>query len=50
MIYYNEDMLPQDQRRVYNDITSSIVSIPCRYSLTKAEVKKITTALKAWYV
>jgi dTDP-4-amino-4,6-dideoxygalactose transaminase len=50
MVYYNEDMLPLSQRRVYKDITSSIVSIPCRYSLTNREVKKITTALKAWYV
>ncbi|MFZ2024897.1 MAG: DegT/DnrJ/EryC1/StrS family aminotransferase [Microgenomates group bacterium] len=50
MVYYNEDMLPVRQRNAYKDITSSIVSIPCRYSLTTKEVKKITFALKAWYV
>ena len=50
LVYYNDDILPENQRHIYRDITSSIVSIPCRYNLTKPEVNKVKKALQRWYV
>ena len=49
MVYYDESVLPEEQRPHYADITNHIVAIPCRYSLTPQEVTTIKEALKGWF-
>lgn len=46
MIYYNQDILPQNERSKYTDITGHVVSIPCRWNLTKEEILRIKSGLK----
>jgi dTDP-4-amino-4,6-dideoxygalactose transaminase len=48
-IYYSELSIPVDQRRLYADISSSIVAIPCRWNLSGEEVKRIRQALREWF-
>lgn len=48
-IYLGEEILPNDQRRLFADITSSIVAIPCRWNLNGDEVRKIRQALREWF-
>ncbi len=48
-LYYSEVSLPPDQRRIYADLSSSIVAIPCRWNLTGDEVKRIRQALREWF-
>jgi UDP-2-acetamido-2-deoxy-ribo-hexuluronate aminotransferase len=48
-VSYGEEVLPADQRRLYSDITSSIVSLPCRWNLTGDEVRRIRGALREWF-
>lgn len=49
LVYYGEEMLPKQERPKYTDLTSSIVSIPCRWNLTTNEIKRIKEALKGWF-
>lgn len=48
-IYYNSDILPEDMRKGYLDITDRIVAIPCRHNLSDDEVKTIRNSLKEWF-
>jgi len=48
-IHYGEEVLPADQRRLYSDLTSSIVSIPCSWSLSGDEVRRVRQALREWF-
>jgi len=50
MIYYGEEVLPKNERPNYNDLTSSIVAIPCRWNLTGKERSRIINALKKWFL
>lgn len=49
MVYYSEEVLPLDQRRLYADLTSSIVSVPCRWNMTGDEVRRVRQALREWF-
>lgn len=48
-VYYDQDVLPLDQRKRYKDLTSSLVCVPCRWNLTSKEISWIKTALKEWF-
>lgn len=48
-VYYGEEVLPADQRRLYSDLTSSIVSIPCAWTLSGDEVRRVRQALREWF-
>lgn len=48
-VYYNQNILPLDQRANYKELTSSVVCIPCRWNLTSKEVSYIKVALKEWF-
>lgn len=48
-VYYNSDILPKTERNRYKDITSSIVSVPCRWNLNRREVNHIKSCLKEWF-
>lgn len=50
VVYYGDDILPQNQRSKYKDLTSSIVAIPCRWNLTNEEKSRIKSALKKWFI
>ena len=50
MIYYNDYILPVKERPSYQDVTSKIVAIPCRWNLTNEQVKRVKRALKSWYI
>lgn len=50
MVYYNDDILPVGERAKYSDLTSSIVTIPCRWNLTNREISRIKDALMGWFV
>lgn len=49
LIYYDEDVLPERERPKYKKLTSTIVTIPCRWNLTTNEIKRIKMALKGWF-
>lgn len=49
MVYYNEDILPNKEKLKYQDLTSQIVAIPCRWNLKISEVRRIKKALKGWF-
>jgi dTDP-4-amino-4,6-dideoxygalactose transaminase len=49
LIYYGDDILPEQERPKYKDLTSAIVAIPCRWNLTANEIKRIKEALKGWF-
>lgn len=49
LVYYSEKILPKDQRPYYRDVTSAIVAIPCRWNLTRSEIRRITYALQGWF-
>lgn len=48
-VYYDKDILPEKERQKYEELTSRIVAIPCRWNLTDAEIKKIKKALQGWF-
>lgn len=49
MVYYDAPMLPAAERPKYLDITSRVVAIPCRWSLTSQEITRIKEALESWF-
>lgn len=49
IIHFDEQVLPSDQRRLYSDLTSSIVAIPCRWNMTGDEVRRVRQALREWF-
>lgn len=49
-VYYDNDVLPVSVRDEYEDITSSIVSIPCRWNLTMNEISTIRKALEEFFI
>lgn len=49
MIHFGEEILPSDQHRLYSDLTTSIVSIPCRWNMTGDEVRRVRQALREWF-
>jgi len=49
IVYYGPDILPSTEREKYNDLTSRIVAIPCRWNLTDSEIKRIKLALSEWF-
>lgn len=49
-VYYDNDVLPVSEKDEYIDITSSIVSIPCRWNLTKNEISTIKKALEEYFI
>lgn len=50
MVYYDKNVLPKKLVNLYDDITNHIVSIPCRWNLSKGEIKIIKEALKEWFI
>lgn len=48
-VYYGDEVLPKKVRFKYLDITTRIVSVPCRWNLSTGETKRIKTALKEWF-
>jgi dTDP-4-amino-4,6-dideoxygalactose transaminase len=48
-VYYGEEVLPADQRRLYADLTSSIISIPCRWNMSGDEVRRVRQGLREWF-
>ena len=49
-VYYDNDVLPVSERDGYKDITSAIVSIPCRWNLTENEISTIKKALEEFFL
>ena len=50
MVYYGDEILPKSQKKTYQDLTSSIVAIPCRWNLKSGEIRRIKDALKNWFI
>lgn len=50
LVYYGDEVLPVSERKKYKDLVSSIVAIPCRWNLTSNEIRRITAALKSWFI
>lgn len=48
-VHYGEQSLPADQRRLYADLTTSIVSIPCRWNMGGDEVRRVRQGLREWF-
>lgn len=48
-VYYDQKVLPLDQREYYKDLTSSLVCVPCRWNLSPKETSRIRAALKEWF-
>lgn len=49
LIYYDDDILPKQERGKYKDLTSTMVAIPCRWNLTTNEIMRIKKALRSWF-
>lgn len=50
VVYCGDDILPQNERYKYKDLTTSIVAIPCRWNLTEQEKNRIKSVLKKWFL
>lgn len=49
LIYYDDNILPKQERGKYKNLTSTMVAIPCRWNLTTNEIVRIKKALKGWF-
>jgi dTDP-4-amino-4,6-dideoxygalactose transaminase len=49
MVYYNNDILPVQEREKYRAVTDRVCSVPCRWNLSDAEFRRIADALRSWF-